>query len=65
MIRGGTVIIGAGEAGMCAAFALCEAGWAGRITLVGDELQPPMSARRSPRRQPAPDQLMMRVGSAA
>jgi 3-phenylpropionate/trans-cinnamate dioxygenase ferredoxin reductase subunit len=34
---GGMVIVGAGECGARAAFALREAGWTGRITLVGAE----------------------------
>ncbi|WP_428377559.1 FAD-dependent oxidoreductase [Lichenicoccus sp.] len=35
------LIAGAGEAGARAAIALREAGWNGRITLVGDEAHPP------------------------
>lgn len=37
----GMVIVGAGEAGARAAFALREQGWAGAITLVGDEVHAP------------------------
>jgi 3-phenylpropionate/trans-cinnamate dioxygenase ferredoxin reductase subunit len=37
----GMVIVGAGEAGARAASALRENGWAGPITLIGDELHPP------------------------
>src|SRR5262245_53380346 len=35
------VIVGAGEAGACAALALREGGWPGPITLIGEELEPP------------------------
>ncbi|MGN8113538.1 NAD(P)/FAD-dependent oxidoreductase [Labrys sp. 22185] len=37
----GMVIVGAGEAGARAAFALREKGWAGAITLIGDEVHAP------------------------
>ncbi|PRH84332.1 ferredoxin reductase [Labrys okinawensis] len=37
----GMVIVGAGEAGARAAFALRENGWAGSITLIGDEVHAP------------------------
>jgi 3-phenylpropionate/trans-cinnamate dioxygenase ferredoxin reductase subunit len=40
-MRDGMVIVGAGEAGARAAFALREAGWAGPVTLVGDEPHAP------------------------
>jgi 3-phenylpropionate/trans-cinnamate dioxygenase ferredoxin reductase subunit len=40
-MRAGAVIVGAGIAGVSAAFALREAGYAGGITLVGDEPHPP------------------------
>lgn len=37
----GMVIIGAGEAGGCAAVAMREAGWDGPITIIGEERHPP------------------------
>jgi 3-phenylpropionate/trans-cinnamate dioxygenase ferredoxin reductase component len=40
-MRDAMVIVGAGEAGARAAFALREAGWAGPVTLVGDEPHAP------------------------
>src|ERR1700722_2619030 len=40
-MRDGMVIVGAGEAGARFAFALREAGWAGPVTLVGDEPHAP------------------------
>ncbi len=41
MTTSGMVIIGAGEAGGCAAVAMREAGWDGPITILGDERHPP------------------------
>jgi 3-phenylpropionate/trans-cinnamate dioxygenase ferredoxin reductase component len=41
MTEAGIVIVGAGEAGACAALALRESGWTGRVTLIGEELEPP------------------------
>ena len=41
MTEAGMVIVGAGEAGACAALALRESGWTGRVTLIGEELEPP------------------------
>jgi len=35
------VIVGAGEAGACAALALRENGWTGPVTLIGEELEAP------------------------
>ena len=37
----GMVVVGAGEAGTRAALCLRERGYAGRVTLVGDEVHPP------------------------
>lgn len=37
----GIVVVGAGECGTRAALALREAGWAGPVTLVGNEVHPP------------------------
>src|SRR5262249_7906078 len=37
----GMVIVGAGESGARAAFALREQGWAGQVTLVGEEAHAP------------------------
>lgn len=47
-MNSGMVIIGAGEAGGCAAVAMREAGWGGAITIIGDERhlpyeRPPLS----------------------
>lgn len=41
MTEAGMVIVGAGEAGACAALALRESGWTGPVTLIGEELEPP------------------------
>lgn len=41
MTRRGMVIIGAGEAGVAAARTLREAGWAGPVTVIGEEAHPP------------------------
>jgi 3-phenylpropionate/trans-cinnamate dioxygenase ferredoxin reductase component len=41
MTEAGMVIVGAGEAGACAALALRENGWVGPVTLIGEELEPP------------------------
>ncbi|PSJ55576.1 ferredoxin reductase [Mesorhizobium ephedrae] len=40
-VDGGMVIVGAGECGARAAFALREAGYGGRVTLIGEERHPP------------------------
>ena len=50
MVAPGMVIVGAGEAGARAAMALREHGWAGAITLIGEEShlpyeRPPLSKR--------------------
>ena len=37
----GMVIVGAGEAGARAAFALREQGWTGLVTLIGEEIHAP------------------------
>jgi len=62
---GGIVIIGAGECGVRAAFALREAGYEGRVRLFGDERhwpyeRPPLSKTMPPEMRPivAPDRYL-------
>lgn len=40
-MNAGMVIIGAGEAGGCAAMAIRRAGWQGPVTIIGEERHPP------------------------